>query len=106
MVILPPIRANHGSLAFVRLHNRFSRYNRLQVHGTSVVRIEMPKWIMRLVPDVPLGAEVWVSGGAPLGSSACFLGRTAYAFVPALKLDGIGSTMVNFPGRSDRRRRV
>jgi hypothetical protein len=34
----------------------------------------MPKWIMRLVPDVPLGAEVWVSGGAPLGSFASFSG--------------------------------
>jgi hypothetical protein len=23
--------------------------------------MEMPKWIMRLVPDVPLGAEMWVT---------------------------------------------
>jgi hypothetical protein len=24
----------------------------------------MPKWIMRLVPDVPLGAEVWVTAAS------------------------------------------
>jgi hypothetical protein len=29
--------------------------------------MEMPKWIMRLVPDVPLGAEMWVTAGR----SAC-----------------------------------
>jgi hypothetical protein len=29
----------------------------LWVGATSVASIEMPKWIMRLVPDVPLGAE-------------------------------------------------
>jgi len=23
--------------------------------------MEMPKWIMRLVPDVPFGAELWVT---------------------------------------------
>jgi hypothetical protein len=67
----------------------------------------MPKWIMRLVPDVPLGAEVWVSAASPFGQiQAVFAGCLACSFAHALKLDGIGSTMVNFPGRNDRRRRV
>ena len=66
----------------------------------------MPKWIMRLVPDVPLGAEVWVIVADGSARLPCFSGRIAYAFVQALTLVGIGSTMVNFPGRSDRRRRV
>jgi hypothetical protein len=26
--------------------------------------MEMPKWIMRLVPDVPLGAESWVTAAS------------------------------------------
>jgi hypothetical protein len=42
----------------MRLNNRFSRYNRLWVCATSVASKEMPKWIMRLVPDLPFGAEV------------------------------------------------
>jgi hypothetical protein len=69
--------------------------------GRSVASIEMPKGIMRLVPDVPLGAE--------MSAAAC------QAFQPekisthscqAGKPDVPGANMVNLPGRSDRRRRV
>jgi hypothetical protein len=33
----------------------------LWMHATSVASKEMPKWFMRLVPDVPLGAQMWVN---------------------------------------------
>jgi hypothetical protein len=32
----------------------------------------MPKWIMRLVPDVPLGAEFWVTAAGRLTSETQF----------------------------------
>ena len=57
---IPPVRKNERSAAVVCWHNRPSRYNRSWAYGTLVGRLEMPKWIMRLMPDVPLGAEVWV----------------------------------------------
>src|SRR5262252_8477665 len=38
--------------------------------------------------------------------AASLAGRIAHTFVRISKPVGIGSTMVNFPGRSDRRRRV
>ena len=72
------------SLAFVRWHNRSSRYNRLWVRATSVASIEMPKWIMHLVPDVPLGAEVWVTA---VGRSARYK-----QFLGSHRLRGCSST--------------
>jgi hypothetical protein len=38
--------------------------------------------------------------------AASFVGRIAGTFIRISKLVGIGSTMVNFPGRNDRRRRI
>jgi hypothetical protein len=36
----------------------YSRYNRMLSRGEPVASTEMPKWIMRLMPDVWLGAEM------------------------------------------------
>src|SRR3954466_10900262 len=65
----------------------------------------MPKWIMHLVSDVPFSAEVWVTAAGRSLITRSFPRRPPRV-VQVPKPDGIGSTMVNFPGRNDRRRRV
>ena len=50
------------------MHIRLSRYNRLWTAAETVASKEMPKGIMRLVPDVLFGAKNWANAA----------GRSAY----------------------------
>jgi hypothetical protein len=95
-------------LTCIRPKNRFSRYNRSPLLAALVASIEMPKGIMRRVPDVALGVGVRGMDAMHSHQAADFLDRLRRRI--ALGEPGTpevhGSTMVNFPGRNDRRRRV